>query len=216
MLISFADAFSLRGGTISISDGKLSLSEIKHLTPPAKKCRKEVNTQWILIYFCCSWEPGKQIRLHHPLRGMRLQDFCYFLKNTHPLAAFGQTFCSLRALGNLSVTHLWQGNPRLVGEAWESSRWFMDSENECPLLSCLKFSLHICPLFSEIMEKPCIKRSFRVSWWFSWLSDKQGRERFAKWLKCKFRQSKIMMWWEKRWHSLLWRDRTGSVLHVSG
>lgn len=173
---------------------------------------------WSIFSFisCCSWEPGKQIRLHHPLRGMRLQDFCYFLKNTHPLAAFGQTFCSLRALGNLSVTHLWQGNPRLVGEAWESSRWFMDSENECPLLSCLKFSLHICPLFSEIMEKPCIKRSFRVSWWFSWLSDKQGRERFAKWLKCKFRQSKIMMWWEKRWHSLLWRDRTGSVLHVSG
>lgn len=173
---------------------------------------------WSIFVFisCCSWEPGMEIRLHHPSRGMCLQGFRYFLEKAHPLAAFGQSFCSLRALGNLSVTHLWQGNPRPVGVACESSWWFMDSEDECPLFSCFKFSLHICPLFREISEKPCIKRSFRVSWWFSWSNDKQGRERFASWLKCKLRHSEGMMWWEKRWPAFLWRHGTGSASHASG
>lgn len=209
MLISFADAFSLRGGAISISDGKLSPSEIKHLSPPAKKCRKEVNTRWILIYF---WfysllfmrtrnadQTPPSIERHVLARFLLL-----FGEHPSPCSFWANLLFS-EAVGNLSVTHLWQGNPRLAGVAWESSWWFMDSEDECPLSSCLKFSLHICPLFREISEKLCIKRSFRVSWRFSWSNDKQGRERFVNWLKCKLRQSKGMIWWEKRWHVLLWR-----------
>lgn len=161
MVISFADAFHLRGGAIWFQmENCLFVPSNIWVHLPRSTGNKSTHSEfWSIFVFisCCSWEPGMQLRLHHPSKGMCLQGFRYFLENNHPLAAFGQTFCSLQALGNLSVTHLWQGNPRLVGVAWESSWWFMDSEDECPQFSCLKFSLHICPLFREISESLVLK-----------------------------------------------------------
>lgn len=126
---------------------------------PRSAGKKSTHSEfWSIFVFisCCSWETGIQIRLHHPSRGMCLQGFRYFLENTHPFAAFGQTFCSLWALGNLSVTHLWQGNPRLVGVAWESSWWFMDSEDEFPPVFLSQILAPYLPSVQRNFWKPCI------------------------------------------------------------
>lgn len=93
-------------------------------------------------------------------------------RNIHSLAVFGQTFCFLWAIGNLSVSHLWQENPKSVGVAWESSCSLMCSEDECPMLFCLKFSLHSCPVW----RKPYIKRISWYFWWLSWPNDKRAEK----------------------------------------
>lgn len=139
---------------IEISLCFLVRSSIRVHLPRSARKNSPHSEFWSIFVFisCCSWELGRQIRLHHPSRDVHLQDFHYFLESTHPLAVASQIFCSLWAVGNLFVTHLWQGNPKPFRVAWERSQWLMCQKMSVPLFSCLNFSVCSCSLSREILN----------------------------------------------------------------